>query len=104
MVLRKTRRLPDRKTRPSAKRKTPIAAIRFSGAFRVVPTKNGNTLEIYQSRDEAIAAGVSEQIATELFSDVRVAWCWAHIDQQSKLVRCEKRSLNGETCEGECHR
>jgi hypothetical protein len=108
--------MPARKQKPTAKRKSTkrksasrrkqrpvITGIKISGAFRVVADKRGHTLEIYQNKSEAVSAGVPDAIATELFSDVRVAWCWAHIDKQFKLIKCEKRSLDGETCAGECH-
>ena len=79
-----------------------ISSIRVSGAFRIVRSKGSYRLEVYNSKDEAVSAGVSEKIAAEVFSDVRVAWCYADLTSVKGLVRCRKRSLDGETCEGEC--
>lgn len=103
MPARKKQSPAKPKPRRKSAQKRNISAIRFSGAFRIVSERQGQVLEIYQNQEEAIASGVPEHIANELFSDIRVAYCWAKIDKRFNLVGCVKRSLNGETCQGECH-
>jgi hypothetical protein len=88
MVARKQKPAPKRKSRSKPQQRA-ITAITFSGAFRIVREGGGHTLEIYSNAQEAISAGVPEKIATGLFSDVRVAWCWAKIDKEFKLVSCQ---------------
>jgi hypothetical protein len=90
--------------RPKPKQKAgKLASIRVSGAFRFVTKRSKYRLEVYNNKDEALAAGVSEKIAAAVFSDIRPAYCYAEIDTLTKkIVTCKKRSLGQETCGGKC--
>ena len=104
MSARKRKPIPKQRSKSKSrpKPKLNILAITCSGAFRIVQEKGGHVLEIYQNKDEAISAGVAADTAERVFSDIRPAFCYAEV-QNKQLIRCRKRSLGTETCEGECH-
>lgn len=92
--------MPRPKPKPKAGK---LASIRVSGAFRFVTRRGKYRLEVFNNKEEARSAGVSEKIADAVFSDIRPAYCYAEIDTLTKkIVYCKKRSLGEETCQGKC--